>query len=167
MGAVASGTRRGNEPAAVSDRRRDRAEPSRAEPKKTEPSRAGQDRTGGTRPNRKRTSQTNGVGGVHGADAKLARVPPQPVSTAPPLVFRDPQLTVCRPVGVRSLRRLAVTVTAPRRRDSPASRPIKSLQGRGEEPRSRDGAGPRVLIGQFTLPSLPGSGSAPVVLIDG
>lgn len=144
-----------------------RAEPNRAEPEKTEPRRAGQ--KGSPAEPKANSSQAEPAASVaqtpswrESCPSRSQPVPAGPNSSSARISGpRDPELTIRRPVNVRSRRHLTVTVTAPRRRGTPASRPIKSLKGRGEKPRSRDGANPHVLTGQRVTPSLRRSGSAP------
>lgn len=144
-----------------------RAEPNRAEPEKTEPRRAGQ--KGSPAEPKANSSQAEPAASVaqtpswrESCPSRSQPVPAGPNSSSARISGpRDPELTIRRPVNVRSRRHLTVTVTAPRRRGTPASCPIKSLKGRGEKPRSRDGANPRVLTGQRVTPSLRRSGSAP------
>ncbi|XP_028619526.1 predicted GPI-anchored protein 58 [Grammomys surdaster] len=141
-----------------------RAEPSRAEPEKTEPSRAKPSRAEGS-PAQPKANSSQGE-----PAASVAQTPswrescPSRSQTVPPPVSRDLE-TLNSPFAGLSMsgsrRHQTVTVTAPRRRGTPASCPIKSLRGRGEKPRSRDGANPRVLTGQRITPSLRRSGSAP------
>lgn len=144
-------------PAEGSDGQADRAEGSRAEPSRTE---AGQ-----AEPSRAESETVNRAE----PEASVAQTPswreaaktlPLLLPTARPPVSRD-LLTLNSPLagqqGSRGRRRrLAVPVTAPRRRGTLGQLPRQiACRGRSERPRSRDGTDPRVLIGQrATSPAL-------------
>lgn len=154
-------------PAEGSDGQADRVEGSRTEQSPTE---AGQ-----AEPSQAESEPVN----REEPEASVAQTPswreaakalPLLVPTARPPVSRD-LLTLNSPLagqqGSPGRRRLAVPVTAPRRRGTQGQRPGQiACRGRSERPRSRDGTDPRVLIGQRAR-RLPRSGSAPVVLDDG
>lgn len=176
LGPAASGTRKalGQALADRGERWPGRTEPSgaergRAEPSGAEPSRAGENRA---KPSRAEGSPAQPKANSSQGEpaASVAQTPswrescPSRSQTVPPPVSRDLEILNSPFAGLSmsgSRRHQTVTVTAPRRRGTSGQLSNQIPEGRGEKPRSRDGANPRVLTGQRITPSLRRSGSAP------